>query len=80
MMASTTDEEGSHQMHANYRLDYVHSITDERIAQARREHMIHQHDRDGDGAVVRFRQLVKGVSVTLRMFGQTNKPAAAPSR
>lgn len=67
-------------MHANYRLDYVHSITDERIAQARREHMLHQHDRNGDGPVVRFRQLVKGVAVTLRTFGQSNKPAAAPSR
>ena len=66
-------------MHANYRLDYVHSITDERIAQARREHMLHQHG-DGDGPVVRFRQLVKGVAVTIRAFGQTNKPAAAPSR
>ena len=67
-------------MNANYRLDYVHSIADERIAQARREHMLHQHDRAGDGPVVRFRELVKGVSVSLRHLGTPRTPVGAPSR
>jgi hypothetical protein len=67
-------------MHANYRLDYIHSITNERIAQARREHMVHQHDRNGESPVVRFRQLVKGVSVSLRQIGSQRTPAGVPSR
>jgi hypothetical protein len=42
--------------------------------------MLHQHDRAGDGPVVRFRELVKGVSVSLRHLGTPRTPVGAPSR
>ena len=68
-------------MHPYHKLELANIITEERIREARREHLLHQHDRSGDkGPVVRFREMVKGVSVTLRGLGHPHAPAAAPSR
>lgn len=68
-------------MHPYHRLELANIITEERIREARREHLIRQRDRSGDKSpVVRFREIVKGVSVTLRGIGNPHAPAAAPSR
>lgn len=68
-------------MHPNYQLDLAHSIANERIREARRERLLHQHGDDGQpGIAARFRSMVKGATFTVRIFGVPQTPAGAPSR
>jgi len=75
---SITENEGSEPMYPTERLIVAHSIMDDRIREARREHLLHQHD--GPGRLVRIVEAVKGVSVVFRGFGGHGTPAGAHSR